>query len=267
MELNFDNISMAFGFSDLTGNRLLVVENVQEEGFDYDGPNYEDPAHYTLAIGPYSELVHISYSDWQDETAENDYRDAAYNFDNLSGYVYTTVNGQLLPDNTYVLTTEGLLAGALIKLLPPSQQPGGSYGYVPPTMMDAGTEDYIRAIKGREVQWGELLAETEDGGQIGMVLFERLGDDMLFSIVYIDGDNVLFWDCPGQYDDISTWRVDMGDEPGAFTPLILARLENELMLLLTWRAPEGELIVVLNESNGRLVETSDYAYGRYLSPA
>jgi len=255
-ELSFDGLSMAFGFSDLTGNRLIIVDYIQDYEDEYDGPNYEDPAQYTVAVGPYGELVRISYSGWQDETAENDYRDAAYNFDNLSGYVYNTVGGRLQPDNTYILTTEEPLTGALIKLSPSS----------PPAIMDSDTEDYIHSIKGRGVKRGEMLAETEGGGRIGMVLFERLGDDMLFSIVYMDGEKVLFWDCQGEYDEFSTWRVDMGDEPGGFTPLCLARLDDGLLLLLTWRAPEGELIVSLGESRGRLVETADYHYGRYLSP-
>jgi len=262
----FDDISIAFGFADQTGSRLIVVDYVQDEGPDYDGPNFEDPAHYTMAIGQYGGLVRISYSSWQDETGGNNYRDAAHNFDNLPGYVFSVADGMLQPDKTYILIAEGPFIESFVALYQPSAQPDGTYGYAPPAMMGRDAEDYIQMIKGRGVKWAELLAETEGGGQIGLVLFERQGDDMLFSIVYMDGDKVLFWDCPGQYDEYSTWRVDMGDEPGAFTPLFMARLDSGLMLTLTWGAPEGESIVILQEDNGRFVENADYSYSRYWSP-
>ena len=74
-------------------------------------------------------------------------------------------------------------------------------------------------------------------------------------------------DKPAEYDEWSTWRVDMGDEPGVFEPLFLARLDDRLVMALTWGAPEGELLVVLREENGRLVGTDEYYYSRYWAPS
>ena len=127
-------------------------------------------------------------------------------------------------------------------------------------------EDYIYIIKNCGVQWAEQLSISEEGGMVALVLYERQGDDMLFSITYQNGSETLFWDSEAEYDEYSTWRVDMGDEPGLFKPLFLMRLDNGLVLALTWGAPEGESIVILYEDSGRFVERYDYVYGRYWSP-
>jgi|GEM_PF-1823527 len=253
---SLDAFPTAYGFADQTGARLIVT--CYDTG---DGPSFDaDPNQFTLAIGPYGEIVPVNYSGWQDETEENDYRAAAYNFSNLPGFIFNAAGGRLRPDRTYVLTTEGALADTLITLNPPAP------GMDKRTLMGLKTEDYIYLIKGRGVKWSELLSVSAEGGQIGLFLFEREGDDMLFSIVYLDGPDTLFWDKPAEYDEWCTWRIDMGDEPGNFEPLFLARLDGELVLALTWGAPEGENVVVLYEDGGGFVEKDEYVYSRYWSP-
>jgi len=251
---------MAFGFADENGGRLLL--KCYDTG---DGPSFDaDPNQFTLAVGPYGELVPVSYSGWQDGTEQNDYRDAAYNFDNLSGFVFNAVDGRFRPDKTYILTSEGQFTDALITLNSPAPEKDEL------TMRYQGmglkTEDYIYTVKGRGVKWSELLSVTAEGGQIGLFLFEREDDDMLFSIVYLDGPDTLFWDKPAEYDEWCTWRIDMGDEPGAFEPLFLARLDGGLVLALTWGAPEGETVVILYEENGSFIEKDEYLYSRYWAP-
>ena len=255
-----DGFSMAFGFADENGGRLLL--KCYDTG---DGPSFDaDPNQFTLAVGPYGELVPVSYSGWQDGTEQNDYRDAAYNFDNLSGFVFNAVDGRFRPDKTYILTSEGQFTDALITLNSPAPEKDEL------TMRYQGmglkTEDYIYTVKGRGVKWSELLSVTAEGGQIGLFLFEREDDDMLFSIVYLDGPDTLFWDKPAEYDEWCTWRIDMGDEPGAFEPLFLARLDGGLVLALTWGAPEGETVVILYEENGSFIEKDEYLYSRYWAP-
>ena len=258
--LNLNEFSLAYGFADQTGGRLLL--QCYDTG---DGPSFDaDPNQFTLAIGPYGEPVSISYAGWQDATEQNDYRDSAYNFDNLSGFVFNAVGGRLQPDKTYVLTAEGPFAEALITLNPPA--PARDDLTMRYQGMGLKTEDYIYTVKGRGVEWSELLSVTAEGGQIGLFLFEREGAEMLFSIVYLDGPDTLFWDNPAASDGWDVWRIDMGEEPGRFTPLFLARLDDSLVLALTWGAPEGESVVVLYEENGRLVEKDDYIYSRYWSP-
>ena len=273
-ELDLGDFSMAFGFADASGTRLIV--NYEADDGEPDDPDYDyagnpmqyesDPAQYTLAIGQYGEIVHVRYAGWQDETAENNYRDMSYNFDNLSGYIYNVVGGNLRPDQTYVLTTESPFIDTLIRLSPLYPDPDDPYETLEQQPLGLNTEDYIYTIKNREVQWSRLLSITGEGAVIGLVLFEREGDDMMFSIVYMDGPDSLFWDCEAKYDEYSTWRVDMGDEPGGFEPLFLARLNGKLTLMLTWSAPEGECILLLYEDNGRFIERYDYYYSRYWAP-
>ena len=247
-ELRLGDYLITFGFADRTGGRLLARESVA------------DPAQYTLAIGPYGKSLRIGYAGQQDENSEqNSYRHTEGNFDNLPGNVYNAVNGRLVPGQTYALAVGGQLDKALIALTPPDDR-------LSQATMDSIAEARIETLKGRGIQWSELLGTTNDGGQIGLVLFERNNDDMLFSIVYLEGEKTLFWDNPAEYDEYSTWRVDMGDEPGSFEPLFLARLDNGLVLALAWGAPEGESIVVLCEDNGRFIEREDYSYLRYWVP-
>jgi hypothetical protein len=255
-----DDIPTIFGFADGTGSHLIVTDY---EGND-DPELCAEQARYTLAVGPYGDLVPIHFIGWQGETAQNSHRDTSYNFDNLPGYIYTAANEWLKPDATYALTAERSLSDALIKLYSPSSNTEKQSG---PPMMNPGIVSSLSALKGRGVQWAELLSITSEGGQIGLVLYERQDDDMLFSIVYLDGQQTLFWDNKATYDEYSTWRVDMGDNPGNLKPLYLARMEDEgLVLALTWGAPEGEILVVLQEDNGRFVRSDDYTFGRYWSP-
>lgn len=255
-ELRHGDFPLAFGFADLSGDRLLV-------GFDEEGAHGEQPERYTLAIGPYGETVPVAYSHRQDGAEESSFRHLADNFDRLPGHVYLAGEGGLQPDQTYCLTAVDVPERALIPLLPPRDVPDGAGEAAPGPDLGSEETGRIAALRSRGIVWGAELASTADRARLGLVLFERLADEMLFSIVYLGSDKTLFWDCPAEYDEYSTWRAGMGDEPGMFTPLLLARQDSGLMLLLTWGAPEGERIVLLYEDDGRFIERSDYSYDRY----
>ena len=247
---------MAFGFADSGGRRLIYVtdeyEAMEEDGFD--------PAMYTMTIGPYGEIATVAYENVQEESDQNTWRDSMENFNNLPGFLYSPADTRFTKNKTYVLASMGPLMDALIALSPP-----GWKGNTPP--MAEETIESIAAYKGRGVEWGKVLANTKkDEGLIGLVLFERQGNDMLFSIVYMDETKTLFWDCPAEYDEVSTWRVDTGDGPGLLEPLLLARFEEGLLLMLTWGSAEGESILLLCEEDGAFIETQEVSYGRYWSP-
>jgi len=247
---------MAFGFAEAGGRRLIYntdeCEKMEEDGFD--------PAIYSLAIGPYGEIVSITYENVQEETAQNNNRDNADNFSNLPGFLYSPTDTRLTKNKTYVLAAAGPLVDMLVAMSPP-----GWKGNTP--LMAEETIESITSFKGRGVEWGKVLANTKkDEGLIGLVLFERQGNDMLFSIVYMDETKTLFWDCPAEYDEVSTWRIDTGDGPGLLEPLLLARFEEGLLLMLTWGSAEGESILLLCEEDGAFIETKEVSYGRYWSP-
>ena len=253
---------MAFAFADENGSRLLIHSSA-----DHDPIAGSDPAQYTLAIGPYGKTTRINYAGRQKESDANNHRHTSSNFDNLPGYVYKARGASLRPSATYCLTKEGGLEGVLISMVPPFPLPKKPDEYYPQNpKLDDKTVLRIEAAKGRKVKQTEKLATAFGGAQIGLVLFERLGDDMLFSIVYLEGTRrMLFWDCPAVYDEISTWRVDMGDEPGAFQIMFLAQLGDKLAMLLEWGAPEGASILLLHEDNGGF-KKAESTYYRYWAP-
>jgi len=157
------------------------------------------------------------------------------------------------------MTDMGPLLDAIIAIAPPGWR-GNT-----PAMADETIES-IEKYKERGIVWAKTLAYTKVGdGQIGLVLYERQGSDMLFSIVYMDDTITLFWDNPATYDENSTWRTDAGEEPGTFEPLIMARFEEGLLFILTWSAPEGELSIILYEDNGVLKEAEGLSFSRYLA--
>lgn len=229
---------------------------------DYEPNNYFeetgfDPDAFSLAVGSYGETFPISFAYWQNETWQNNGRETAYNFGNLPGFVFRQKDWKLTRNKTYLMTDMDTLIDSMLAI-----SPSGWRGNTPP--MDDETIAAIERHKERKVEWTKTLALTKVGdGQIGQVLFERLGDDMLFSIVYIDESKMLFWDCPAEYDETSTWRADAGAEPGNFDPIILSRFPEGLLIMLTWSAPEGETTVVLYEEDGVLVQAEELYFGRY----
>ena len=288
-ELRFESWPMAFGFSNDEGSKVIHVfydfteeeedeaeagdeaggdvdiDVIDEEGLyaeHFEPGNYYantgfDPDRFSLAVGAYSEIWPIYFSKWQDESPANNGRDNSGNFDKLPGFVFAQKAWKLSRNKTYLLTDMDTLIDSMLAIFPP-----GWKGNTPPMAEEtvASIEDYMD----RGVVWAKTLAVTMDGGLIGLVLYERQGNDMLFSIVYMDDNKTLFWNNPAEYDETSTWRVDAGEEPGSFEPLLLARFDEGLMLILTWRAPEGENVVVLYEDYGAFVQSQDLVFTRYM---
>ncbi|MCL1913479.1 MAG: hypothetical protein FWG10_06330 [Eubacteriaceae bacterium] len=239
--------AIRFGFADGSGCRLI-------SGGELDGEQFPDK--YSSAIGPYGVQIDVEYEGWQEENPANSFRDTASNFDNLPGYIYTNSGGKLQADTTHALMSTDML-GSLVEMHKPDD-----YN----TPLAPSVVKQIETAKSRKIVSSEELATTEDGVVIGLALFERVGDGMLFSIVLVDGESMLFWDNPAEYNEYSTWRVDMGDEPGRFIPMFALRLDGNLATAFAWGAPEGEGVVVLNESGGVLKELGDYWYSRYWVP-
>jgi len=272
-----------FGFADEEGRRLIlvtydieeVVEVVNtppppdiEEGYvdqqeltdegEVFKPENEgfDPDVFSLAIGAYGDINPIRFHTWQNENQRNNGRENYNNFGNLPGYIYAQKDWTLSRNKTYLLTEMGVLVDSMLALFPP-----GWSGNTP--SMEEETIDSIEKYKERGVVWGKVLATTMAGaGLIGVVLYEREGNDMLFSIVYMDDEKTLFWDRPAVYNEEYTWRAGAGDEPGSFSPLALARFDEGMMLIFTWSASQGEIPVVLYELDGVFVQAEEFSRER-----
>jgi len=281
-QLRFDTWPLAFGFANDEGSKLIHVfydfsdpdadpggdpagtdagETPELYGDDYDedfDDNYEpnnyfaqtgfDPDMFSLAVGPYGQLWPIYFSNWQEGRLPSGSRENAYNFANLPGFVFGQKDWKLSKNQTYLLTDMGPLLDSIVAITP-----SGWRGNFPPLAEE--TVASIEKYKERKIEWTQTLGLTHVGdGLIGLVLYERQGTDMLFSIVYMDEEKTLFWDNPAVYDEESTWRENNGAEPGRFEPLLLARFEEGLILILTWSAPESEISLVLFERDGAFAQ-------------
>ena len=277
-ELRFETWPMEFGFANEEGSKLIhpfyeyldpeetdIEKEIAEEHEEGDGSEATtlmektgfDPDRFSLAIGTYSEMLPIHFSKWQDEKSGNNGRENANNFNNLPGFVYGQKDWKLKKNKTYLMTGMDTLIDSMFILSPP-----GWKGNTPP--MDNEIVERIESETGRGIIWTKTLAFAFNGTQVGVVLFERQGNDMLFSIVYIDEDRILFWNNPAEYDETSTWRVDAGEEPGNFEPLVLARFNEGLFLVLLWGAPEGETVLVLYEEDGVFLQAENLQFARYM---
>lgn len=129
-----------------------------------------------------------------------------------------------------------------------------------------GTDD----SNGREMSHNFVnLADLSEDRQLYLVQFNRLDQDMLFSIVLTDKDELTFMDYPAviQGDEYSVWRVDDGGEvlPEMFSILFAAETINGPLLGLNWWGSEGVNTFFLNK-DGETFKEMDIHYGRYTSP-
>jgi len=255
-EVEFKSLENVFGFADESGKRLITipVEN---------GDKIYGPEEFNVAVGNNGELAEIRFVGRQDANDMDNGRQNMYNFDNMAGYIYEVTDGSLNKDKSYLLTKDTILnKNSLVELKPAKDTESDTEYY---KKADADTIKRIESIKDRKIIENDLISETAEGEKICLFVFERVEDDMLASIAYIKGDEVVFMDYPAKYDEMSTWRVDAGDRPGLFEVLFLANSDEGLLLGLTWAAPEGEGVFVLKEENGVFQETG-LKGGRYCAP-
>ncbi len=244
----FDSLKSIFGFANESGDKLITLS-----GGDEDILNA--PAEYNIAIGNNGEIVEIEYEKHQESNEEDNSRENMYNFNNMAGHIYKAKNGSFSQDKTYFLSKDSLFnKDTIISLI---------------SLVDNSANDEtvrnIEKIKRREITEATLISKTSDGGEIYLIVFERIDDDMLASIVYAKGETVIFKDFPAVYDEMSTWRVDGGDHPGLFEVLFLADSDEGLLLGLAWAGAEGENAFIL-KSSGDTFKDTDLMCFRCWSP-
>jgi hypothetical protein len=247
---------IVFGFADASGKKIITIPNEH-------GNELENPQDFNIAVGNNGEIIEIEFVKRQEANDKDNARQTMYNFNNMAGYVYEVKAGELIQNKTYLLSKDTIMIeNPLFKLKSTKDIESESNYY---KKVDLETIKKIETIKNRKIIESNLIAETDDNAKICLFVFERIADDMLASIVYIKGDKVVFKDYPAKYDEMSTWRVDAGDQPGLFEVLFLANSDEGLLLGITWTAPEGENAFVLKEVNGVFQET-DLKSGRYCAP-
>ncbi len=252
--LDTESLPMLFGFADEQGARLMALTDGMEPGTLKDG----ELDGYRLAIGEGGQVLRVRYEKHQARSELDNGRQAAHNFENMEGDIYAVEEGKATPNESYSLVTEDRFdVQALIPLKPSADRE-----------LPDDAAKRIAEAKGRAIEQGWLLAHAQEGQRIYVVQFQRQGDDMLASIVWEDGERLVFLDYAAVYDEFSTWRVDDGGEisPEMFRFLFAARgADNGIVLGIQWLGAEGENLNIVTSSGDRF-EKTDISGGRYLSP-
>lgn len=170
---------------------------------------------------------------------ENNFRDAYYNFDNLSGWLYRMQEGKLLenPENEYdaiwgaVLLVDENYKNATTILDLKNRENGM-------TKVVAVSDDVQKAFEnkyGRKIVTSCASAVFGENSeyQLVNVQFENKGTDALGVTALVEnGEIKAVKEFPATYDETSTWRVDdEGEFYGLWADLVT--LENGVLTIYT----------------------------------
>ena len=122
-----------------------------------------------------------------------------------------------------------------------------------PAARDSAIKKRERVV-GLKVIYSETLASVGSNGYLELFQYERVGDDMLFELVYDDGTQEVSVGFPAEYDEYSTWRADAGDSPGIWAPLFFCEIEGTLVMSTNWIGPEGGNIAIWFDEDGTWVK-------------
>jgi hypothetical protein len=193
----------------------------------------------------------------QDSNNQDSFRVVAENFDNMGGYVYSVLGGNLIASNSYFLCNSGVIDKNNLLTTTSTTD----------TALDPETKTQIEGIKGRSVQEGWIIDEYSNGAQVLIVIFEPDGNNYLMSIGLKTSDGIKLKDYPAVSDDgQSVWRVDDGGKvlPKLYTIMFAAPTNKGLLLVVKWAGAEGENILLLLEKAGSL-ELLPWEVSRYWS--
>jgi hypothetical protein len=225
-----------FGFADSTGTRVMVTESEEPD----------DPR-FLWAVLPSGETVALTFCERSAGTAENNGRDAAYNFDNLPGMIFRVVEDHLEADRTYVLATSGFMSERTpLPVTPLDMSPLG--------------EDEIRRIeeaRGMRLEKSWRFASVAGEAEVWMGVFEPGDSTVVASMILAEDGDLFFEDYIGDTggDMQSVWRVDdQGSFEAAYFTIIAAFWSGSGMeLVRTWVGAEGENSAWLKSDGGDLV--------------
>lgn len=253
--LDTEKLRANFGFADAEGRNILVTGH--EKGLD------QEMAQLNEAIGDQGKVLKVKFNKWQDGTGNSNGREMAHNFENLAGYLYMVEEESATPDETYYLTDQtDFNADSLVPIEPVEVNQAA-------VVIDKNVRERITASKNREIQKIWKLADLSTDRQLFLVQFVRLDQDMLFSLVWKEKDELTFMDYPAviQGDEYSVWRVDDGGEviPEMFSILFAAETSEGPLLGMNWWGSEGVNTFFLRKEGDSFKEM-DIQYGRYTSP-
>ena len=245
---DISKLAPVFAIANNSGDQLISFYN-DENVADFKGLNG--------AIGDDGQFYTIEYDKKQDSNNQDTGRVVADNFDNMAGYIYSVLDGNLIASNSYFLCNSAIInKGNLLTTVSAGD-----------TALDQETKTQIEDIKGRSVQEGWIIDEYSNGAQVLIVVFEPDGKNYLMSIGLKTSDGIKLKDYPAVSNDgNSVWRVDDGGKviPKLYTIMFAAPTNNGLLIVVKWAGAEGENILLLLEKADSL-ELLPWEVSRYWS--
>ena len=206
-------LSGAFAMLDASGTKLILLPG-------NSGPMVVSPEALDTALCSGSTTLPVRYLGYQDGDPDAwDGRATVYGFDNMSGHLYEIDGSSLDPNLPCFLTSDAALSDNLIPL---TYQYADEYWLVE---ADAQSVADAEARQGLAVTYSAQLAVVADGVGINLFRYERVGDDMLFDIIYRSGDQFITVEFPAPYYEPGTWRAGIDDHPGMWDILFLVQTD------------------------------------------
>jgi len=232
-----------FGLQDQSGTRLLLI------------PNLVPPEILKAALCGGGRRFPVQFARRQTVQDSGNKRQTPQRFDELSGNVFTVLEGKVEPDATCFLASEPLLAGSTLLSV---AAPIGSGGCV--------QRGQFAARRARPVIRCWPIARVARGKQIALLEFDRREKVALASLVLVDGARMIFADYPAEFrgEGQDLWRADDGGvlSPHGFAVVFALQRGDRYTLGVAWDGAEGRsLSLWVSEGSERFRQViNDYWY-------
>lgn len=233
----YENI--AFGFADLDGDSLILI----------DKPEALEGKEFTSAFSSNGHIK-LNYLGHQTSNENDNNRLNAYNFKNLEGELFQ-VDGQPAPLWEAVLFVPTDFIQARKHLAKTSVRE-----------LSRQERVQIEADKGRSLKKSEHIASFAEGS-LYFTEFDKKGDSVLVSVVWIGEEENVYLDFPAEYNEMSTWRVDDGGQFDFEYYKIIAVFKSDqgIEMVTDWVGAEGSSVNYFLGVNGKFESVkSTYFY-------
>ncbi len=235
-----------FGFTDFSGELILIYSLEQ---MDVSGD--------LSAVLPTGEVIDLESMGYRGMGSEDNYRQTAYNFPNLPGYLFRIPDGKITAGETVLLVDTGFLGERTLLTVT---------GH-PPAPLKDDIVAWIEEVSSSPVAESWNLATIEGGISVVMVRFEPGDSTNVACLVLIDGERMVFEEyIGGPMNNITVWRADDGGvfDAANFDVIAAFRTSDGIEIVRTWSGPEGESAAFLEE-NGQIFREVLGGY-RYWAP-
>ena len=269
---------VAFGYTDSTGSRLLVLPQM-------NGLQISEARAKAMAWAVCSEgrEFPIRYVQFQKRTPVNSDRQDAHSFADDDGHLSEILQGPAVPADTCMLVPAGYLQAFPISKndFPKVDRDrrSGEYGQrqaeasiqkrpfdiTPFQSLSESARQVVHRIeqeKGRTAKIYWPLYRIGASQEVAAVEFNAMGDSLLGSLVLVEPTRLSFFDMPASLkkgrEDGGCWRIDDDCQfryEAMDIPAVLGEPGRQLVFF-TFAGYEGQLIVLFQSRDGKLVEVA-----------